>query len=104
MITPCNTESNFSRLESIFDAIPPRSPLTRPPLRLTPPRVFCSVRQAVFAPHQTIPAAQAAGRVLAAPTVSCPPAVPVAVSGEIIGSDAAEVFRYYGIQTVEVLK
>lgn len=104
MITPCNPEGHFSRLESAFSAVSPRAPLARPPLRLTPPPVRCSIRQAVFSPCETVPAAEAAGRVLAAPVVSCPPAVPPAVSGEVIGPDAAEVFRYYGITAVEVLK
>ena len=44
------------------------------------------------------------GRVLAAATVACPPAVPVVVSGEVIGPDALEIFRYYGIREVSVMK
>ena len=44
------------------------------------------------------------GRVCAAPTVGCPPAVPVVVSGEVIGADAADVFRYYGIEKVRVVR
>ena len=42
--------------------------------------------------------------VLAAATVACPPAVPVVVSGEVIGPDALEIFRYYGIREVSVMK
>jgi hypothetical protein len=30
--------------------------------------------------------------------------VPVAVSGEVIGPDAAAILRYYGMETVDVLK
>jgi arginine/lysine/ornithine decarboxylase len=104
MITPSNPEGDFSRLESIFSDLKPRPPLARPALRLAQPTVACSVREAVFAPRETVPAAASVGRVLAAPTVSCPPAVPVAVSGEVIGPDAAAIFRYYGMETVDVLK
>ena len=51
-----------------------------------------------------MPVAAAAGRVCAAPTVGCPPAVPVVVSGEEISPDAAAVFCYYGIETVRVVR
>jgi arginine/lysine/ornithine decarboxylase len=36
--------------------------------------------------------------------VPCPPAVPVAVSGEIIDRQCIEIFRAYGIKTVLVMK
>ena len=66
-------------------------------------RPACSIRQAVFAWQERIPARDAAGRVCALPTVACPPAIPIAVSGEEIGPAAVELFRYYGIETVSVI-
>ena len=62
-----------------------------------------SVRQALFAPHETVPAEAALGRICGAPTVACPPAIPIAVSGERIGPEALALFRYYGVETVDVL-
>ena len=44
------------------------------------------------------------GRVCGAPTVSCPPAIPIAVTGERISREALELFRYYGVETVNVLR
>jgi len=63
-----------------------------------------SIRQAVFAPHETVSCCDALGRICAAPAVSCPPAIPIAVSGERIGEAALELFRYYGIKQAEVVK
>ena len=63
----------------------------------------CTIRQAVFGRQQRVPAGQALGRVCALPTVACPPAVPIAVSGEAIGPAAAELFRYYGVEEAAVL-
>ena len=63
-----------------------------------------TVRQAVFAPQETIPAGSALGRVCALPTVSCPPAIPMVVSGEVIGPAALELFAAYGVETVSVVK
>ena len=48
-------------------------------------RPACTIRQAVFGPQARIPAREAEGRVCALPTVACPPAIPIAVSGEVIG-------------------
>ena len=45
------------------------------------PRRF-TIREAVLAPQEMIPAAEAVGRICAAPAVSCPPAHPIVVSGE----------------------
>ena len=63
-----------------------------------------SVRQALFVPQETIPANQSLGRVCGAPTVSCPPAVPIAVSGERIGPEALTLFEHYGVEWVDVVK
>ena len=76
----------------------------RPPLPLSRGERVCSVREALFAPRETIPAAQSLGRVCGAPTVGCPPAIPIAVSGERIGLEALELFRRYGVEQVEVLR
>ena len=66
--------------------------------------MVCSVREALFAPRETVPAARSLGRVCGAPTVGCPPAIPIAVSGEQIGPEALELFRRYGVEQVEVLR
>ena len=63
-----------------------------------------SIREALFAPHEIIPVGESLGRVCAAPTVGCPPAIPIAVSGERIGPEAIALFRYYDVAAVAVVK
>ena len=46
----------------------------------------------------------AKGRVLATASVGCPPAIPIAVAGEMIGEHEIEVFKYYGYKTLTVVK
>ena len=82
----------------------PKPPLPRPVLSSAKGERVLSVREALFAPQETVPAGESLGRVCGAPTVSCPPAVPVAVSGERIGPEALALFRYYKVETVDVLK
>lgn len=63
-----------------------------------------TVREAVFSQRERIPVSLAEGRVCATPAVSCPPAIPIAVSGEIICREHIELFRHYGIFDVSVVK
>ena len=60
-------------------------------------------KAALFAPGETIPAGESLGRICRALTVSCPPAIPIAVPGEEIGSAAIALFHRYGIETVDVV-
>ena len=103
MLTPENRAADIERLLHAFgtnDAV--YAP--QPTLPLARGERVCSVREALFAPRETIPAARSLGRVCGAPTVGCPPAIPIAVSGEQIGPEALELFRRYGVEQVEVLR
>ena len=62
------------------------------------------IREAALSPCETIPARESAGRVLAAASIGCPPAVPIVVCGERIDGDAARAFAYYGIETCTGVK
>lgn len=102
MATPENPTRDFSRL---LEALGENGCLRyrRPPRPAVPGERIMSVRQALLAPHRSIPAEKALGRVCAGPSVSCPPAVPIAVPGELICTRAAALFEYYGIKTVDVV-
>ena len=63
-----------------------------------------TIREAVLAPQEMIPAAEAVGRICAAPAVSCPPAIPIVVSGETVPPEALPLFARYGIEKVAVVK
>lgn len=64
----------------------------------------CTIRQAVFAPQEQLPAEQAVGRICAMPTVSCPPAIPIVVSGEQITPAAAAWMKRYHVEDVSVIR
>lgn len=64
----------------------------------------CTIRQAVFAPQEQLPAEQAVGRICAMPTVSCPPAIPIVVSGEQITPTAAAWMKRYHVEEVSVIR
>ena len=64
----------------------------------------CTIRQAVFAPQEQLPAEQAVGRICAMPTVSCPPAIPIVVSGEQITPAVAAWMKRYHVEEVSVIR
>ena len=57
-----------------------------------------------MSPCETVAVEDSVGRVLAAASVGCPPAVPIVVCGEVIDENAVRCFRYYGIETVTVVE
>ena len=62
-----------------------------------------SIRDAALSAAEILPIDQCEGRILAAATVGCPPAVPIVVSGEEIDRTAVAAFRYYGIERCTVV-
>lgn len=104
MASGTTDEEDFRIAANAFDCIKPEGGHSRPVLPLAKGERVLSVREALFAPHETIPAEASLGRVCGAPAVSCPPAIPVVVTGERISREAMELFRYYGVETVDVLR
>ena len=102
MFSADSREADFDRVSRALDA-----PLPWTPGRALPPLVLeraMTIREAVFAPDETVPVREAVGRVCAAPAVACPPAVPIAVSGEILPPEAVGAFLENGIDAVRVCK
>lgn len=68
------------------------------------PETVCTPREALFAPAEWVSRKEALGRILAAPSVGCPPAVPIVVSGERIDETAVALFAHYGIENINVIR
>lgn len=81
-----------------------RSPEASPRITMTLPEKAMSVREAVFSENEEIEIDHALGRICAEVKVPCPPAVPIAASGEIIDENCINIFKMYGISTVNVVK
>jgi arginine/lysine/ornithine decarboxylase len=104
MFTPAITEEDTARLTEVLLSLPRREAIMDfPPPLIRPERVL-TVREALLSPSEVLPVRECVGRVLAAATVGCPPAVPIVVSGERIDEDAVACFGYYGIETCAVVK
>jgi len=103
MGAPENPEGDFRRLLDCLGENR-RTPRARIPLPALRSERACSIREAMFRPHETVRAEEALGRVCGAPAVGCPPAIPIAAAGERIGGEAIELFVRYGAEYVDVLR
>lgn len=104
MTTPEIGKEGLDRLEHALTGIPRKDPISGQPPRFHLPRRVMPIRAAAFSPTEIIPVEESLGRILASPTVGCPPAVPVVACGEMIDEAALACFRYYGIRTCTVVK
>ncbi len=101
------TQENSGDMEKIltaFEKIKKRAPIKLAPPRLSKPEKATGIRQAVMGGAQIVPVEKSLGRIAAAVTVGCPPAVPITVSGEVISQSAIECFKYYSIEKILVKK
>lgn len=104
MLTPEVGDDGLQRLTQMLLEIPLRPAVGQEPPRAHFPTRVLSVREATLSDAETLPVEQCLGRVLAAASVSCPPAVPIVISGERIDEEAIEAFRYYGISHCTVVR
>ncbi len=103
MVTPENTKEDYDRL---IQGLGINKNITTPKTIFQPIKCIqkLSVREAIFGKHQFIPVKEALGKICGTPTVGCPPAVPIVISGERIDENAIALFNYYGITTVDVIQ
>ena len=102
MFTP---ETDDDTYKKVIDAAGKCSErLTPENLQMPLPSKKLSIREAIFADSEEISVEDSAGRIVADTSVGCPPAVPVLISGEIVTQNAVDVMKYYGIDTIRVIK
>lgn len=96
-------EGAARRLEEALLSIPRRTPIADTMPRFPHPEQAIPARDAIFLPCEKAAVTESAGRIMASPTVSCPPAIPIVSCGERISREAVSAMQYYGIETVSVV-
>ena len=103
MLTPENIEDDLKQIvlalgeNNLKYEIKEQIPVART-------RRLMTIREAMFASPEAVSVNDAFERVCRVPTVSCPPAIPIAVPGELIDEEVMKLFKYYGIREVDVVK
>ncbi len=104
MFSPENALSDFTYLLDAIASIKKKETIAENPPSISMPRKAVSIREAVFSKNEIVSVKESEGRVLQELGVSCPPAVPIAICGEVIDKSIIDCFEYYGIEKVSVIR
>ena len=104
MLTPESGEAVLEKIEAVLRSIERKPAITeRMPAMVKPVRAI-SPREALFSVSRQLDLHECCGKVLATATVSCPPAIPIVVCGEVIDEAAIRVMEYYGVKSCSVVE
>ena len=104
MLTPENSQKDLNALKKVLLAIEKREEITSSQPKITKPQRGLGIREALFSPREVTPTSKAEGKILADYAISCPPAIPVAIAGEILDKTAIEALLFYGVDEVQTVK
>lgn len=104
MFTPEISGAELERLEKALLSIKKREPIyEKQPCEVLSERKM-SIREATLSPCELLPINECEGRILARLGVSCPPAVPIGICGEVVTREMIEAFEYFGAEKCSVVK
>ncbi len=103
MLSP-DDEAPLIALESALKSIPKKARISDTPSSVSFGERVISIRDSYFAPRKEIEIDNAEGRVLALSTITCPPAISIAVAGEKMTKESIELCKYYGIKKCYVIE
>ena len=102
MLTP--EIEDLDKVVEILLSIPKSEKINLPSPKFVKLQRKLSIREAILSNSECLPIEECIERVVANSSVGCPPAVPIAVAGEIVDSNVLECFKYYGINKINVVK
>ena len=103
MLTPENTKEDLHKLVEVLGCNHYLYS-KKEAVAMVSAKSVMSIREAMFSVPECVSVSEAENRICRVPTVSCPPAIPIAVPGELITKELMEIFEYYGVTSVDVVK
>jgi len=104
MPSPQNSHEELVKLKDVLLSLPRKERITDTPPSIHIPKKALSIREAVMSDAEILPASECCGRVASSVTLGCPPAIPIAVPGEVIDKETLRCFEYYKINKCTVVK
>lgn len=103
MLTQELSDDEIESIKSVLLSIEKKSPIFTTPPKLKKAEKAMSIRDAVMSVSENVDIKDSIGKTLCDMTLSCPPAVPILISGEKIDKTAVEAFTYYGIENCNIV-
>ena len=98
------SDSELKRVEEVLLSINKRSKIEKVNMASSKYERALSLNDALCALTKTVSVENAAGEVYADFNLPCPPGVPIIMPGEVISDKTKEIFKYYKIEKVKVIK
>lgn len=103
MFTPENSDEDLKKLKDALLSVKRKDALNTSFPKVQRLKKAMSIREALFSTAKEVDAKNAKGQILASYAVSCPPAVPIAICGEVIDESALKAFEYYNIKKIRIV-
>ena len=100
---PSTPDSFDRRMRQTLAALPRRQAIRQGPPPMPRLEQAVTPHEAMLSPWEEVPLEACCGRISAAGTLGCPPAVPVVLCGQRMDAAAVEVLHYYGFHRCAVL-
>lgn len=104
MITPENSDVDFERLKNAFSKTEKKEEIRKNIPSLKIPKMKMSIKDAIFSESETVAVSESVGRICASNVISCPPAIPLVISGEEITDEIVQLLKHYKTEKINVVK
>lgn len=103
MLTPLLNINSLDYLKEVLQKVERLQKISTKPPKLNRPQRLVSIREAMLSNGEKVRVKNSVGKVVKSTSLSCPPAVPIVVCGELIDETALECFEYFGISECEII-
>lgn len=104
MLSPYNRDDELEHAAGMLCKIERRSAINESAPAVVKAKKAYEPYEILLKESEELPIDDCLGRVCALSVISCPPAIPIAVCGEIIDEKIIEIFKYYDIDKCAVIK
>lgn len=105
LFSPLSTDREIKRTEKVLNSVRmPKILIKELEFHMPELQKALTIRDAGLAEFEEIAVEDAENRICGSINVPCPPAVPIAVCGEVINRECINIFKNYGIESVNVVK
>ena len=104
MFSPQNNDTDFDKIKLAFKSLNIEKVHKIENIEISEAERVMTIRDAIFSECEEVNIENATDRICASPTVSCPPAIPIAISGEKITNEHIKLFKKYNIDKILVVK
>ncbi len=104
MFTPYNKDSDFIALESTFNNFNAKKSLPITKNSFIKGEKAINFNQTIFSLSKLVEVDKALNKVCASMVISCPPAIPIVLNGEIITKEMIDLLKKYNITHIKIIK